>query len=284
MCEGTLGRHPAQSRDPARPAPRPGERREVAGAFLGDAPFALWSSNPGHLGVLNPRVPVIGAVSRSPGFGAAPSPDKWDWICGFVAQSQGNISKAGNKSPGRIKRSSGWLEKRFEAFYCARSSPAHHKLASALALFYLPLGSCPSLPPYISPAADRLQFGEQPNSIARKGQPASSLAPRPGGLEFLFLGGRGLRSRTHASKLGDRPEKAGSREPRRDAAGRTHTTTRPRPRTPQVWISRKTAHPPHLPLQSKGLGQHFYRLRLNCGFSKHGRRDINKHKEFSQYR
>lgn len=123
------------------------------------------------------------------------------------------------------------MEKRFEAFYCARSSPANHKPASALALFYLPLGSCPSLTPQISRAADRLQFGEQPNSIARQGQPASSLASRPGGLEFLFLGGRGLHSRTHASKLGDRPagvEKAGSREPRRGRSDPHHHPARGR--------------------------------------------------------
>lgn len=90
--------------------------------------------------MLNPGVPVTGAPTREHGFGAAPSPDKWDWICGFVAQSQGNISKAGNKSPRRIKRSSGWLEKRFEAFYCALSSTANDKLVSALAPFYLSLG------------------------------------------------------------------------------------------------------------------------------------------------
>lgn len=62
----------------------------------------------------------------------AVTPDKWGWICGFVPQSQSNISKASNKTLGEIKRSSGWLKKRFEAFYCALNSPANGKVAAAV--------------------------------------------------------------------------------------------------------------------------------------------------------
>lgn len=128
--------------------------------------------------MLSPRVPVIRAGSRERWFGAALSLDKWDWICDFVAQSQGCISKASNKSPKSESSTSlaGW--KRSEAFYCAPNSLANGKLATPL------LPSFRGRVPLLICRFHRLQtacnLGNSRNSITRKGQPASSLAYWPG--------------------------------------------------------------------------------------------------------
>lgn len=109
---------------------------EAAGALLGGE--GAGALPPRHsTRRVEPRVPVLGA--RSPGFGAAPSPDKWDWLGGFVAQSQGNISKASNKSPGRIRLP--WLvAKEIWGFLLCSEWPSNGKPASAEPSLHLPSG------------------------------------------------------------------------------------------------------------------------------------------------
>lgn len=82
-------------------------------------------------GNVKPQGSVIRAGSRERWFGAALSLLKWDWICDFVAQSPGCISKASNNSLKRIKHFSGRLEEIW-SFYCAPNSLANGKLATPL--------------------------------------------------------------------------------------------------------------------------------------------------------
>lgn len=153
------------------------QRQSVCWEVSLASPWDAWAPQSETLGMLSPRVPVIRAGSKEHWFGAVLSLDKWDWICDFVAQSQGCISKASNKSPSEWSTSlAGW--KRSEAFYCALNSLANGKLASPL------LPSFRGRVPLLICRFHRLQTacnsGNSRNSITRKGQPASSLASWPG--------------------------------------------------------------------------------------------------------
>ena len=101
-----------------RPAPT-AQRQSVCWEVSPASPWDAWAPQSETLGMLSPRVPVIRAGRKEHWFGAVLSLDKWDWICDFVAQSQGYISKASNKSPRRIEHFSGRLEEIWSFLLCS---------------------------------------------------------------------------------------------------------------------------------------------------------------------